>query len=153
VSDVLEDWESARHGTRWFAESVGPGSDSVATAVAAANALAAELLDLRARAGQCRACRTMGGPDVRCDACSDSGMVAEVARLREEHNETLAALHLANHERVIEARKTARRAALSDFGLTLSTMTEASSGRRRSERAVIMDCARAAIRALAGDKP
>ena len=66
MSDVLEDWEWAKINLR-----ATPAGKN-----AAGDALAAELTALRARAGQCRACRTMGGPDVRCDACADSGLRA-----------------------------------------------------------------------------
>jgi len=103
MNDVLADWEVARHGTRGFADAIGPESDAVAVAVASGNALATALKDSQARAGQCRACRTMGGQDVRCDACADSGMVAEVARLREDAAEwkALAGLRRATGQKML----------------------------------------------------
>lgn len=77
MGDVLEDWTDAKNCTALDPTVISEMEE-------AGDALAAELTDIQARAGQCRACRTMGGQDVRCDACADSGMIAEVARLRDD---------------------------------------------------------------------
>ena len=129
----------------------------------------AEVEDLRTRAGQCRACRTMGGQDVRCDACADSGMVAEVGRLREEYRLLERACYAAGADIAWESEDGAT------VGVTVSLRVKTAEARRAAllEVAGMADVAEDAaakshagpracgalgdladdIRALAGDQP